>query len=264
MALTAATSLLFYNNFMKNRNIDKNVKIVEQKDDTLMNIDVVTNPMVYDYMRGMLGRNFDVNINNYGNIHLLLVNTKDLNSENGSFYESMSTPVDMIPSLNSDPLKYEVSGEKWVGLTETFKTWPKDLVLSMGDYNIYIVKEGDGNHCYSQAQWQGFDFSQSSKRESIYQKESENGFDVSWLRREPWKSEIKANFGIDIDDPFYDKYKYNEIITINHKEDPNDIIRIKVVNVNKFRVLDGMVMDYTFDDLNTQLEYDGFKTLEKR
>lgn len=233
-----------------------------------MNSDPNEDPVMYDFLYSSIGYKMNHNINDYGNLYAIMVNDHDLAQDYGRIYVEFYAPLDMYPAIGTKPKSIELTKSDWEKVKLNLMNWNNDLVFPSDDgWKLYLVTQNfEGEEDFSTYTsdslgnyWSNINLNVLYEN-GWYQENLKNGWNSDWIRREPFASQINYNRNTDVHDVFYDKFRLDEIIELDHIE--SDEKRLVQVNgVNKFKTLNGIVWKMELEQLNIQLESEGFEKI---
>lgn len=213
--------------------------------------DVEKYPLMHDFLIYQFGRHWEKNIDDYFNYYVIAVPKKYLDKKDGYAYVQKYDSVGYFPALGSKTKELNYVGAQWTG----FKNGLKDLEsFEEGDYIFYIssdIKRGGSTYnTIGSEDLSVLKFEQFWTQDKI----AKEGYPSDWLRREPFKSRMKSYYGIDMSDPFWDKFNYLQSFTLkkiaksdNYKDAPEKVT-VQVTGTDRF-----LTSDFKFSFTKDQL-----------
>ncbi|KAI0981754.1 hypothetical protein GJ496_003896 [Pomphorhynchus laevis] len=221
-------------------------------------IDEAKTPIMYDYVFGSIGLESDVDLNSLGPSVVLAFEdyTESVYVLEQNWAEYMYFPV--VGEIKENLV---VGSDSRADFANNMYEIDPSRVFEENDWKFVFLSlepsDGVYNSISKTGLWGNVPVKMETvKRTPIAEHIEEFGWETSWLRKEPFVTAVKdpKRWNLDMNDPFWDKYNYLQIITT---EDGSEIL---IANRNDIRVNDAAGSRLILgneDELNSYLESKG-------
>lgn len=278
--VSVASYMYFKSDDNKTQNIVKNDS--NPRDVLDINPNAKENPVLYDFVNSSIGYKSDIKANSFSNSYLIMVR-KDFvkgDKDSGTIHISRMNPQDFFPPITTGYISTELKGQQWDSAKMAFRSWPKSRKFDAVDYTLYVVADNaagkwlddvksDGPNLYSYnstegaTTWNKIDLNAIKYPEGrLMQNVRENGWSTEWLRKAPYRDQILDQYKTDVNDRFFDKFNLYQVFKLKGKNGDYDIRMVKVDGVNKFSTLNGPIWHMPLDQMNMQLEEEGYEKIQ--
>lgn len=259
----------------------------QSETDSESSADSGPSPMVEDFDTSMIGYRFDEWPNGEigGNYLLVLLREPDaLEVSAGDTMEldwTMSSEGAIFPNQTTAPRTVEIDDSDAQVLRDTFEGFPEHLTFEDGQgATMYVVVEpssaqldgvsnsDDYSYTYDAGYiFAGIDLGSKTELEPGFPLNADS-YPTDWLRKEPYATELLEINSIDIEDPFWDDWEYQEQIPVEKvdtsAEGPEETI-VEVRNVESFTVIEPFAWNnQSLEEINSHLENMGYEPLPER
>lgn len=246
-----------------------------------------TNAMIEDFETSMIGYRYDDWKNNsLGSSYILILieNEEELNipeGEEGEITCVFSSEGAVMPNISMKPKTIKITHQEADHLKTIFSTFPDNLMFEEGEAKMYAVADptsvalkdvpnkDDYNYTMIDDNYNfaGVNLGSATTLEIGFPRDNDS-YPTSWLRKEPYASELKEINNVDINDPWYDNWKYQEKIEVkktNTTKTGPETTTVVVDSPNQFSVKQPFAWSQmSLEEMNTQLESMGYETIPER
>lgn len=232
---------------------------------SINNVNIETQPMLYDFMNGSLGKYYDEDFSDYGFFLALLYDESNPSFINTSYYsygEGVVFPIlgTSVKTIEIDDIELFISNANKVDIDRTFIEEQNTLYIlpvddNSKDFNNYVVN----------GEWAGITLMENEilehgmEYQSIYVKG--DGWSTEWCRKEPYSSYIEQFAYVDINNEFWDRYSYH---SVKEYVCEDFSIKVKVINNDYFEVIysDGNKINANERIVKEIIEHDNLTLVE--
>ena len=253
----------------KNKNNDVEINDIYKANNynlpSINTIDYNENPMLYDFLNGSLGYNFDKNIipnngNNFTEYGTYFAILQENNHKDYAFISYYNEPEEIIlPILGTDIYNCKIENfEKFYNsITSISKNRVFNENYNGNSYTMYIVSlyninNSKNNYDYcsllgNNIFWGGINLTQiqmNLKPGIMSEKITNNGWPSEWLRKEPFINTVKK-LGLNMYESFWDENNYLQTKIYKSTKGEKDLL-VKTVNENKY--------EFEYENVYNELE----------
>ena len=237
----------------------------------MIQADITTQPILYDFSQGALGRSAYFDYTKYSDVYYVItVKSSSLAQDSGAMYISRYEPTEELPSIGSGYFGATYDGDDWSNMVNCFNFWDSSRVKEEGEWKFYILCSSKepfedtqagvdsytkqlSTHTWLSMTLSGIDFGESVEESYVYA----NGYPTPWVRdfREHalGGDMVSEELGIDFSDSFWDENQYGQVIDV-------DGAKYKIVGVGRYAFIP-YDDNYSYtSSVITQEELDNFKS----
>lgn len=228
--------------------------ISDVKMEGIKDVDEKETPMLYDFVNSTLGMSTGIDFREYITSFIVAVKDENLTNNSGTVYIEGASCFENKPPVQTGVYSERYTGGNWAKIIEKLNMVPKEKQIKEKGYTFFIITYYDFPENYYQLG--------SINMLEIKFKDPLTNFEHTGIPLKYMKVyESYYKDFIDLNNPMWNKYNYNQVLTLVNSKDQKDIIKIRVLE-NFFRLTDSkedVVRDYyDISEMNNYLATRGF------